>query len=81
MKWPAWQRNDKTAYFVAPINTMTDFIRNTKKEFYDDPEELEHVLEILDLEWSKDDDTKTQCNRLNTGPLDQGNTYNTNGPA
>jgi len=62
MQWPAWQRTDHTAYFVAPIITMTDFIRNTKREFYDDSEKLEYVLEILDLEWSKDNDTKTQCN-------------------
>ena len=27
---------------------------------------------MLDLEWSKDDDTKTQCNRLNTSPLHRG---------
>jgi len=36
---------------------------------------------MLDLEWSKDDDTKTQCNRLNTSPLYQGNASNKNGPA
>jgi len=35
-------------------------------ELYD--EEREYALEMLDLEWRKDDDTKTQCNRLNTGP-------------
>jgi len=50
---------------------MTDFIRNTKRELYD--ENLEDALEMLDLEWSKDDDTKTQCNRLNTSPLHRGN--------
>jgi len=59
------QRTDQTAFFLAPI--ITDFIRNTKTELYD--EKLEDALEMLDLEWSKDDDTKTQCNRLNTGPL------------
>jgi len=36
---------------------------------------------MLDLEWSKDDDTKTQCNRLNTSPLHRGNASNKNGPA
>ena len=36
---------------------------------------------MLDLEWSKDDDTKTQCNRLSTGPLHRGNAFNTNVPA
>jgi len=36
---------------------------------------------MLDLERSKDDDTKTQCNRLNTSPLHQGNASNKNGPA
>ena len=33
---------------------------------------------MLDLEWSKDDDTKTQCNRLNTSPLHRGNASNKN---
>ena len=36
---------------------------------------------MLDLKWSKDDDTKTQCNRLNTSPLHRGNASNKNGPA
>jgi len=36
---------------------------------------------MLDLEWSKDDDTKTQFNRLNTSPLHRGNASNKNGPA
>ena len=39
------------------------------------------TLEMLDLEWSKDDDTKTQCNRLHTSPLHRGNASNKNGPA
>jgi len=51
--------------FLAPI--IIDFIRNTKRELYD--EKLEDALEMLDLEWSKEDDTKTQCNRLNTSPI------------
>ena len=59
------QRTDQTAFFLTPI--ITDFIRNTKRELYD--EKLEDALEMLDLEWSKDDDTKTQGNRLNTSPL------------
>jgi len=59
------QRTDQTAFFLAPI--ITDFIRNTKRELYD--EKLEDALEIIDLEWSKDDDTKTQCNRLNNSKL------------
>jgi len=59
------QRTDQTAFFLAPI--ITDFIRNTKRELYD--EKLENALEMLDLEWSKDDDTKTQCNRLNNSKL------------
>jgi len=37
---------------------ITNFIRNTKRIFYDE------ALEMLSLEWSKDDDTKTQCNSL-----------------
>jgi len=73
------QRTDQTAFFLAPI--IKDLIRNTKRELYD--EKLEDALasDLLDLEWSKDDDTKTQCNRLNTSPLHRGNTSNKNGPA
>jgi len=62
---------------LAPI--ITDCIRNRKRELYD--EKLEDALEMLDLEWSKDDDTKTQCNRLNTSPLQRGNASNKSGPA
>ena len=69
------QRTDQTACFLAPI--ITDFIRNTKRELYD--EKLEDALEMLGLEWSKDDDTKTQCNRLYTRPLHRGNASNKNG--
>jgi len=36
---------------------------------------------MLDLEWSKDKNTRTQHNRLNTGPLHRGNVFNTNRPA
>ena len=36
---------------------------------------------MLDLEWSKDDDTNTQCNRLNTSPHHRGNAFNKNSPA
>jgi len=36
---------------------------------------------MLDLEQSKGDDTKTQCNRLNTSPLHRGDAFNKNGPA
>jgi len=71
------QRTDQTAFFLAPI--ITDFIRNKKRELYD--EEVEDALEMLDFEWSKDDDIKTQCNRLNISPLDRGNASNKNGPA
>ena len=53
------QRADQTTFFLAPI--ITDFIRNTARELYD--EKLKDALEMLDLEWSKDDNTKTQCNR------------------
>jgi len=62
---------------LTPI--ITDFIRNTKRELYD--EKLEDALEMLDLEWSKDDDAKMQCNRLNTSPLHRGNASDKNGPA
>ena len=64
-------------HFLAPI--ITDFTRNTKIELHD--EKLEETLEMLYLEWSKDDDTTTQCNRLNTSPLHRGNASNKNGPA
>ena len=62
---------------MAPI--ITDFIRNTERELYD--EKLGDAVKMLDLGRSKDDDTKTQCNRLNTIPLYQGNASNKNGPA
>ena len=39
------------------------------------------MREMLDLEWSKDDDTKTKCSRLNTSPLHRGNASNKNSPA
>ena len=65
----------QTAFFLAPIST--DFIRNTKSELYDEKD----ALKMLDLEQSKDDDTKTQCNRLNTSPIHRGNASNKNGPA
>ena len=71
------QRNDQTALFLAPI--ITDFIRDTKRELYD--EKIEDALEMLNLEWSKDDDVKTQCNWLNTSPLHRENASNMNGPA
>jgi len=71
------QNTDQTAFFLAPI--ITNSIRNTKRELYD--EKLEDALEMLDLEWSKDDDTKTQCNRLNTSSLHRGIASNKNGPA
>ena len=71
------QCTDQTAFFLAPI--ITDFIRNTKREFYD--EKIEDALEMLDLEWSKDNDTKTQCNWLRPSTLHRGNASNKNGPA
>jgi len=71
------QRTEQTAFLLAPI--ITDFIQNTKRELYD--EKLEDALEMLDFEWSKDDDNKTQCNRLNASPLHRGNASNKNGPA
>jgi len=71
------QHTDQTAFFLAPI--ITDCIRNTKRELYD--EMLEDALEMLDLEWSKDDDTKTQCNRLNTIPFHRRNVFSKNWPA
>jgi len=40
------QGTDQTAFFLVPI--ITDFIRNTKRELYD--EKLEDALKMLDLE-------------------------------
>ena len=62
---------------MAPI--ITDFIRNTQRELYD--EKLADALEMLDSELNKDNDTKTQCNQLNTSPLHRGKASNKNGPA
>ena len=67
----------KLHFLLAPI--LTDFIWNTKRELYD--EKLEDALGMLNLEWSKDDYTKTQCNRLSTSPIYRGNASNKNGPA
>jgi len=49
---------------------------HTKRELYD--EKLEDALVMLNLEWCKDEDTRTQCNQLNTGPPHQRNAYNKN---
>jgi len=71
------QRTDLTAFSLA--STITDFIRNKQRELYD--EKFEDALEVLYLEWSKGDDTKTQYNPLNTSPLHRGNAFNKNGSA
>ena len=49
------QHTDQTAFFLAPI--ITDLIRNTKRKLYH--EKQGDAFEMLDLEWSKDGDTKT----------------------
>ena len=67
---PKVRNNAMTSVLIKPHSLapiITDFIRNTKRELYD--EKLEDTLKMLDLEWSKDDDTKMQCNWLNTSPL------------
>jgi len=71
------QRTVQTVFFLAPITT--DFIQNTKRELND--EKLEDAFEMFDLELSKDDDTKTQCNRLNTSQLHRENASKKNGPS
>jgi len=80
---PEVRNNAMTSVLIKPhcflVPIITDFIRDTKRELYD--EKLEDTLEVLDLEWSKDDDTKTQCNRLNTSPLHRANASDKNGPA
>jgi len=64
---------------ILPINThIPIFIcihSKYKKKFYD--KKLAHALEMLNLEWSKNGDTKMQCNRLKPSPLRQGNAFNT----
>ena len=61
------QGTDQNAFFLAPtVCTITNFILDTKRELYD--EKLEDALEILDLEWSKDEDTTvTGANKRNLG--------------
>ena len=71
------QRTDQPAFLFSPI--ITDFIRNTKRELYD--EKLKDALEILHLERSKDKDTMSQCNWWKTSALHRGNASNKNGPA
>jgi len=39
-------------------------------------EDLEQALEMLDLEWSKDHDTKKLRNMSNTCPSQRGRTFN-----
>jgi len=58
-------RTDQTVFFSAPI--ITDFIQNMKRELYD--EKLEDALQMPDLNWSNDDNLKTQWNQLKTSPL------------
>jgi hypothetical protein len=48
------QRTDQTAFCFGAYHHR--FHSNQKRELYD--EKLEVALEMLDLEWSKDDDTK-----------------------
>jgi len=74
MEWLAYWSSHIS---LAPI--ITGFIRNTKRELYD--EKLDDVLELLALEWCKDKDTRTQGHQLNIGPLHLGNALSTNGPA
>jgi len=65
-------------HFFWRLSSQISF-ETQKREIYD--EKLEDALEMLDFEWSKDDDTKTQCNRLNTSPLHRRNASNKNAPA
>jgi len=67
------QRTDQTAFLMGP--TITDFVRNSKRE------KLADAIEKRNLEWNKDKD-RTKCNRsrLNIGPLLRGNAFYTNSP-
>ena len=60
-------------HFFCRLSSQISFEtlkEHAKRELYD--EKLEDALKMLDLEWSKDNDTKTQCNWLNTSPLHRG---------
>ena len=78
---PEVRDNAMTSVLIKPHISwrLSSQISLPQRELYD--EKLEVALEMLDLEWSKDDDTKTQCNRSNTSPLHRGNASNKNGPA
>jgi len=76
---PRVRQNAMTSVLIKPhflwrLSSQISF-ETQKRELYD--EKLEDELEMLDLELSKNDDTKTQCNC----PLHQGNASNKNGPA
>ena len=62
-------RTDQTAFFWRLSSHIS--LETQKGELYD--EKLKDVLEMLDLEWSKDDKIKTQCNWLDKSPLHRGN--------
>lgn len=80
-----WRKDNDTTKQFTRLNTgplqqrktfnknglpfITDFVWNQKGEHYD--EELKQALRMLDLEWSKDNGTMKQFNRLSTGPLQQ----------
>ena len=74
MQWPAYWSN--RIFFGAYHHRFHS--KHKKGTLY---EKLEDALEMLDLEGSKDDDTKTQCNRLNNSPIHRWNASNKNGPA
>jgi len=42
---------------------------------------LEDALKMLNLEWSKNDHTRTPCNQFKTSLLHRENAFNKNGPA
>jgi len=64
---PSFQRGScrvKTARFVLSCHSVVTSLSEITL-YLDVDEKLEDALEMLDLEWSKDDNTKMQCNRLN----------------
>jgi len=80
---PEVRHNAMTSVLIKPhfswhLSSQISF-ETQKKKLYD--EKLEDALEMLNLEWSKGNDTKIQCKWLNAGPLHRGNAFNKNGPA
>ena len=74
------RNNAMTNLLIKPHFCLSSQISfETRKE--NSVMKLEDALKMLNLEWSKDHDTRTQCSRFNTSPLHRENAFNKNGPA